>query len=213
MKILRITLKVLLAFCLLAGVFAFTYWYKATHKTGISAKAIPASSPLYLKLQSKANAAKKFVAAKKFNTQICFLIDMSVSSGKNRFFIYDLQNDSIINSGLVTHGRCNESWLAGRQYSNQVGSGCTSQGKYKIGNTYKGKFGLAYKLYGLDSTNSNAFSRYVVLHSHTCVPENEVDPYPICQSDGCPTLSPGFLKTVSKYIDASAKPVLLWIYE
>jgi hypothetical protein len=172
----------------------------------------PASAVL-LKMQSKANAAKKFAAVKNFNTQICFLVDMSVSSGRNRFFVYDLKKDNVINSGLVTHGRCNELWLSGRRYSNQVGSGCTSPGKYKIGKPYRGRFGLAYKLYGLDSTNSNAFERYVVLHSMECVPEKEIEPLPICQSDGCPTLSPGFLKTVSKFIDASPKPILLWIYE
>jgi len=159
-----------------------------------------------LKLQSKAAIAKKFVAANKFNTQICFLVDMSVSSGKNRFFIYDLQKDRVLGSGLVTNGRYG-------RYSNEVNSYCTSQGKYKIGKPYKGVFGLAYKLYGLDSTNSNAFKRYVVLHSMECVPEKEKGSPYICESNGCPALSPGFLKTVSKYIDASPKPVLLWIYE
>lgn len=160
----------------------------------------------FVKMQSKASAARKFAAAKKFNTQICFLIDMSVSSGKRRFFIYDLQHDCIISSGLVTNGR------RGR-YSNEIGSNCTSTGKYKIGKPYRGVFGLAYKLYGLEATNSNAFARFVVLHSMECVPDVEVGPLPICESNGCPALSAAFLKTVSKYIDASPKPVLLWIYE
>lgn len=215
MKLLRITITVLLALLCLAALTAFTYWYKATHKTTANSSAIlnATASPLFIKTQAKAALAKNFVVSKKYNNRICFLIDMSVSSGKDRFFIYDLQHDSIISSGLVTHGRCNESWLNGRKYSNKVGSGCTSPGKYKIGKPYSGRFGLAYKLYGLDSTNSNAFKRYVVLHSHECVPENEVEPMPICQSDGCPTVSPGFLKTSSKYIDASGKPVLLWVYD
>jgi hypothetical protein len=216
MKPLRIITIALLAICCLLALTAFTYWYKATHKTtrpAGSEKLSPSASGVFAKMQLKAVAARKFTALKKYNTRICFLVDMSISSGKNRFFIYDLKNDSIIGGGLVTHGRCNESWLAGRKYSNEVGSGCTSPGRYKIGNPYNGRFGLAYKLHGLDSTNSNAFKRYVVLHAHECVPENEVEPMPICQSDGCPTLSPGFLETVAKYIDASEKPVLLWIYD
>lgn len=149
----------------------------------------------------------------KFNNNICFMIDMNIASGKNRFFVYDIKKDSIVDAGLVTHGRCNSNWLEGRKYSNTVGSGCTSLGKYKIGNAYNGRFGLAYKLHGLDSTNSNAFNRYVVLHSHECVPGNEVDPYPICQSDGCPTVSPSFLKELSKVIDQSKKPVMLYIFD
>ena len=118
-----------------------------------------------------------------------------------------------MNAGLVTHGRCNKSWLNGRQYGNEVGCGCTSLGKYKVGVSYKGKFGLAYKLHGLDSTNNNAFRRYVVLHSHECVPEQEVDPAPICQSDGCPTVSLSFLTELAKQLDKSGKPVLLWVFE
>ena len=137
---------------------------------------------------------------------------MSLPSGDNRFFVYDLKKDTIKNSGVVTHGNCNQYWLEGRKYSNEQGSGCTSLGKYKIGYSYKGRFGLAYKLYGLDKTNSNAFNRFVVLHSHSCVPEIEVKDE-ICQSNGCPTVSPGYLQQLKPIIDKSSKPVLLWIYE
>ncbi len=103
----------------------------------------------------------------------------------------------MLSSSLVAHGRCNETWLKGRKYGNDEGCGCSSLGKYKIGNPYHGRFGLAYKLHGLDATNNNAFKRYVVLHSHECVPNNEVAPYPICQSDGCPTVSAAFLKQLA----------------
>ena len=77
---------------------------------------------------------------------ICFLLDMSLPSGQNRFFVYDLKKDTLQNSGLVTHGRCNQYWLEGRKYGNTVGCGCTSLGKYKIGYSYNGRFGLAYQV-------------------------------------------------------------------
>jgi hypothetical protein len=137
---------------------------------------------------------------------------MSLPSGQNRFFAFDLRGDSVINAGLVTHGRCNEWWLEGRKYGNTPGCGCTSLGRYKIGNRYQGKFGLAFKLYGLDSTNDKAFERFVVLHSHRCVPE-EVIPGDICQSDGCPTVSPGLLNKLNLIITKSRQPLLLWIYD
>lgn len=164
------------------------------------------------KLKSKALAAKSYVAKNGFNTTLVFLIDMNISSGNERFFVYHLQKDSVVQSGLVTHGRCNEWWLEGRRYSNVVGSGCSSLGKYRIGHSYSGKFGLAYKLHGLESSNNNAFERYVVLHAHACVPDENVEDE-ICQSDGCPTVSPGFLKTIQPMLDHSAKPVMLWIYD
>ena len=163
-------------------------------------------------LKLKTTEAKKFVQLNKYNTQICFLIDMSLPAGQNRFFVYDFQKDTVRNAGVVTHGNCNQYWLEGRKYDNKPGCGCTSLGKYKVGYSYRGKFGLAYKLYGLDKTNSNAFDRFVVLHSHACVPETEIKD-DICQSNGCPTVAPGFLQQLKPIIDQSPHPVLLWIYE
>lgn len=172
--------------------------------------------PAYLrsleKLKEKAQTARKYVAQKGYNQQTAFFIEMGLASGANRFFIYDLQRDSIMGKGLVTHGNCFEYWLDGRRYSNVVGSGCTSLGRYKIGIPYTGKWGYSYKLHGLDSTNSNAYERTVVLHSHSCVPESETTDE-ICQSNGCTTVAPGFLNRLKGIINGSKKPMLLWIYE
>ncbi len=164
------------------------------------------------KLKQKVAAARLFIQQKGYNNKVCFFIDMSLPSGQNRFFIYDLENDSIISKGLVAHGNCYNYWLEGRKYSNTMGSGCTSLGKYRVGYPYTGKFGYSYKLYGLDSSNSHAFERTVVLHAHTCVPEKEVNDE-ICQSNGCPMVSTGFLNRLKSIINQSGKPILLWIYD
>ncbi|HTD93349.1 MAG TPA: murein L,D-transpeptidase catalytic domain family protein [Chitinophagaceae bacterium] len=167
---------------------------------------------VYDKMRLKADEARTFIARKGYDKGICFLVDMSLPSGTNRFFVYDLNNDTLVSSGLVAHGRCNQNWLEGRKYGNTVGCGCTSLGKYKIGHSYSGRFGLAFKLYGLDKTNDKAFDRFVVLHSYDCVPPNE-QPGEICQSDGCPMVSPGFLQHLKPVIEGRERPVLLWIYE
>src|ERR1051325_7089426 len=167
--------------------------------------------PALEKLKLKANEAKMFIRKNGFNDRVCFFVDISLYSGQSRFFVYDLQRDTLLNAGLVTHGRCNNNWLEGRKYSNEPGCGCTSLGKYKIGNSYNGKFGLAFKLLGLEQTNNNAFKRAVVLHAHECVPETEVR-NEICQSKGCPTVAPGFLLQLRPIIVQSKKPVLLWIF-
>ncbi len=166
----------------------------------------------YRKLEQKAAIARQFVNQKGFNESICFLIDMSLPSGENRFFIYNLKKDTLQNAGLVAHGNCFEYWLEGRKFSNKVGSGCTSLGKYRVGYSYTGKFGLSYKLYGLETTDNNAFERTVVLHAHSCIPETEVKDE-ICQSNGCPMVSPGLLQQLKSIINTSKKPLLLWIYE
>lgn len=173
---------------------------------------IIAAPKTVLKIEAKASEAKAFVKKNKYNTEICFLLDLNLPSNQKRFFIYDLKKNSTINSGLVTHGNCNERWLEGRRYGNTVGCGCSSTGKYKIGTAYYGRFGLAFKLHGLEATNNKAMERYVVLHSHSCVPETEVGS-DICQSNGCPTVSPKFLKEIEPLIKGSRKPILLWILE
>lgn len=206
--------RFLILFFLLASIFliATAFWYLSKQHVKADVHS-PTNTVAIQRLAKHANQAKSYARKMGFNEDLCMLIDMSFESGKNRFFVYKMRKDSVIDNGLVTHGRCNEVWLKGRRYGNTIGCGCTSVGKYKIGHSYKGRFGLAYKLMGLDSTNSNAYSRFVVLHSHECVPEKEVDPLPICQSDGCPTVSKQFLKRLSVLIDHSPKPILLWIYD
>jgi hypothetical protein len=163
------------------------------------------------RIKSYASDAKDFCYANGCNTKLFFLIDMSVHSGRKRFFVYDMRADSVLCSSMVAHGACGHSFLNEAQFSNQPGSGCTSIGKYKIGAKYNGRFGIAYKLYGLDSSDSNAYERCVVLHSYYEVPDDETFPDPICNSLGCPMVSPNFLSRLEIKIDASSKPILLWI--
>lgn len=187
-------------------------WPRSGHSSASATSPYPSTDVTFKKARGKAREALTYARQKQFNTRVCFLVDMSIESGQNRFFVYDLIRDTLQNAGLVTHGRCNEDWLEGRKYGNTVGCGCSSLGKYKIGISYQGRFGLAFKLHGLEKTNDKAFARFVVLHSHSCVPETEVTEE-ICQSDGCPTVSPGFLQQLKPIIQESRKPVLLWIYE
>jgi hypothetical protein len=206
---------------LIAGVTALAYffWNKPTIRGAINKK-LPAADVtdagtsnhryVLLKLQEKSEAVKIFAENNHYNTDVCFMIDMSIESGRQRFFVYNLQKDSVELSGLVAHGQ--GSSRSEIEFSNEPGSYCTSLGKYKIGEAYNGSFGLAYKLHGLDKTNSKALERFVVLHAHECVPNEEVAPLGICQSQGCPTVSPEFLQKLAKYINASSKPMLLTIY-
>lgn len=165
------------------------------------------------RLKQQAAAVKAYTKANHFNTEYCFLVDMSIPSGKKRFFVYNLKKDSVENSSLVAHGWGSETPDSDKlQFSNTPNSSQTSLGKYKIGYSYNGTFGLAYKLYGLDNTNSKAFERAIVLHSLSYVPDSETYPDNICNSAGCPMVSPSFLAVLSRYIKSSQKPVLLWIY-
>ena len=156
---------------------------------------------------------KSYIAKnKEYNDQVAFLIDMKIHSGRNRFFVYDLQSDSITDKGLVAHGSGSDTNIVGKlKFSNVNNSLCTALGKYSIGNSYNGQFGKAYKMYGLDSTNDNAFLRNIVLHKYKDVPYQE-QIHAICNSYGCPMVNEKFYNRLEKIIDGSDKKILLYIY-
>jgi hypothetical protein len=146
-----------------------------------------------------------------FNEHTAIIADLSLHSGLPRMLVLDLASGKITDSGMVAHGSGGNSYAEEARFSNEPNSYCSSLGKYKIGAAYTGRFGLAFKLHGLETSNNNAFRRAVVLHGHDCVPEASNFPDMICNSLGCPTVSPSFLKRLEKMLRASAKPMLLWI--
>ena len=216
---MKFLLKFIATVLLLAASFsalAYFFWYKPKFSSTAAKSTFKISKEadnrkVLLRVKQKADDLAVYAKAHGYNTEYCFMADMRIESGKNRFFVYNIKKDSIEMAGLVAHG-CGRTNSEEIQFSNAANSLCTSLGKYKIGGSYMGKFGLAFKLYGLDATNDNAFNRAVVLHAHSCVPNEETAPIPICQSWGCPTVAPAFLTTLKTYLDHSEKPVLLYVY-
>ena len=165
------------------------------------------------RFSSQVNEVKKLIKKdSKYNQDIVFLIDMKIPSGKNRFFVYDLKTNKIIDQGLVAHGSGSETTTKGKlKFSNVPNSLSTSLGRYSIGNSYVGKFGKAYRLHGLDTTNSNAFKRDIVFHYYYDVPYKEKDGY-ICNSFGCPMVNKKYFERIAKIIDKSESDILMSIY-
>ena len=148
-----------------------------------------------------------------YSTQYCFLVDMSIPSGKKRFFVYDLETNSVVYSGLCAHGSCNTQFLDRARFSNATNCGCSSLGKYKVGEFYRGKYGKSFRLYGLDNSNSNAYKRAIVIHGYDCVPDKEIYPMVLCNSLGCVMVSYNFFDKLSRLIEKSDKPIVLWMYQ
>lgn len=183
-----------------------------------NSKAVVALSPeAEHHLREKVRAGKEFCANNGYSMNYCFLVDFSIHSGKNRFFVWDFKGDSVKYSSLCAHGYGKNSTTSEPVYSNVEGSYCSSLGKYKVGIRSYSKWGINvhYKLHGLEATNSNAFKRIIVLHSYTPMPESEVYPMhlPLGISQGCPVISDGVMKKVDTLLKAEKKPVLLWIYD
>ncbi|QSW88899.1 MULTISPECIES: murein L,D-transpeptidase catalytic domain-containing protein [Flavobacterium] len=166
------------------------------------------------RLNDHVNEIKTFAASNhKFNSKIAFLVDMKIKSGRNRFFVYDLEHDQILDQGLVAHGSGSETNIKGDilQFSNTPESNCTSLGKYAIEGSYKGVFGKAFRLAGLDQSNCNAMKRAIVLHHYKEVPYEEQGYY-IINSHGCPMVNEVFFKRLEKIIDSSKSKILLSVY-
>jgi len=165
------------------------------------------------RFNSQLNEVKEVIdAGSQYNKKIAFLVDMRIKSGKNRFFVYDLVNNKILDQGLVAHGSGSETGIGGQlKFSNEPNSNCTALGRYSIEKCYKGIFGKAYRLSGLDETNSNALKRAIVLHHYSAVPEQEQEYY-ISRSHGCPMVNEQFFKRIEKLIDSSKSKIVLNIY-
>ena len=165
-----------------------------------------------LSLDERLDDIYGFAEENGYATNICFLVDFSIKSGKKRFFVYDLEKGSVMLSGLVAHGSCFTQFLPQVKFSNAPDCGCSSSGRYKVGGSYKGEWGKSFRLYGLDKSNSNAFKRGIVIHAHDAVPDEEISPRVLSNSYGCPMVSHAFFKDLSEIIETSEKPILLWIY-
>lgn len=163
-------------------------------------------------LNQLAGKINEYAVMNGYSTKICFLVDMSLSSGRNRFFVYDFEKKSIISAALVAHGCCNKSFMSHPKFSNAPDCGCTSVGKYKVGEFFHGTYGKSFRLYGMDNSNSNAFRRGVVIHGHDCVPDGEIYPRVLCNSFGCVMVSNNFFDKLSGIIRKSDKPIVLWVY-
>lgn len=164
--------------------------------------------------------AKAFCKKEKFNEDYYFLVDLSVHSGKNRFYIYDFKTGKISDEKLVTHGSCdagqvNDTKWEKVKFSNKDNSHCSSKGKYKIGKRDSSTWGIKIKywLHGLEETNSNAVDRIIVLHSWSAISNTEIFPKYTPLSWGCPAVSDDFMKVLDKKLQKTEKPVLLWIID
>lgn len=150
------------------------------------------------------------------NTDIIAFCDFSIHSGKKRFIIYDTHKKKIVFSSLCAQGKGYDN-ISKSQFSNRVGSYCSSLGFYQIGYYHKMRIGCgSYILKGLSNTNSNALKRGILIHPYFTVSDLPVYPFPTSKSasKGCFVLSPIKFYLLKKLIRKHRnKPILLYAYK
>jgi len=204
----------LIAICITVVIFILVVFIINTsikHNTPVT--------PALINLKNISSEALEFCEENNFNTDFYILINMNIHSGKERLFVYNFNNDSIVSSGLCSHGCGTASWSSDETkespvFSNVVNSHCTSEGKYKIGDRGYSNWGINvnYKLHGLENTNDKAFERLIVFHSWDEMPNYEVFPNGAPEGQGCPAVSNELMLEIDDLLQSSSKPVLLWIY-
>ncbi len=99
------------------------------------------------------------------NHDVIGIADFSLPSSTPRFHLVNLANGNVT-THLVAHGRGSDpehtGWL--QRFSNEPHSNATSAGAYRTDEAYGGAHGRSMRLDGLDSSNSNAAARGIVIH-------------------------------------------------
>lgn len=163
-------------------------------------------------LRTRAQELRQYATANQYNQRLAIMVDYSIPSGAHRLFVWDLQNDKLLYSCLVAHGRGRaQDKFAPVRFSNENGSYLSSLGRCRIAERYYGSYGLAYRLDGLDSTNSNVRKRCIVLHAYKTVPSIQIFPFRIVHSQGCVMVSRKDMARIDELI-RDEQDVLLLTY-
>jgi hypothetical protein len=130
------------------------------------------------------------------NRDYVTIIDFDLPSTQKRMYVIDMKTGEV-ESYLTAHGK-NSGFLYARAFSNDDNSDMSSLGLYATGPEYVGKHGPSMRLFGLESTNSNAYAREIVMHaadyvSPDWVAKHEVDGvHYLGRSWGCPAVETEF---------------------
>lgn len=132
------------------------------------------------------------------NQRALTVIDYSLHSSKKRFFLINTSTGEVW-ATYTAHGKgsdANHDGYADR-FSNTSGSNATSLGPYVTDYTYQGEHGYSLNLKGLSSTNSNAYSRRIVIHGADYVVDEARRQG---RSQGCPALAMKYSKKVINFV-------------
>jgi len=154
--------------------------------------------------QTQINHVKNYAKSGNYSENFAILVDFSKPSNLYRMYVVDLKQEVILDDykALVAHGSgCGQKNGIPMEFSNVSGSNCSSVGMAVIGKRDYSNWGLNFKYWvkGLESTNSNMVKRVVVMHSYGGIPDSEFI-LPILQSEGCFTISNGYLKKLDELI-------------
>lgn len=163
------------------------------------------------RVTKRANELLAFCKREGYNTSIALFVDLSLHSGRNRFVVWDFEQEKPLLICPVSHGSGSQKPHKRSAYartSNEDGSHLSSQGRALVAERYEGRYGIAYRLDGLDDSNSNLRPRCVVLHGWEHTTSFPIYPIPTVGSFGCPVLSTKMMARVDALLVKERRVVL-----
>ena len=125
--------------------------------------------------------------------------------------VWDFESQRAILACPVSHGSGSSKSHQRSAYaslSNEDGSHLSSLGRALVAERYEGRYGIAYRLDGLDASNSNLRPRCVVLHGWEHTTSFPIFPLATVGSFGCPVLSRKMMAKVDSLIRDESTVVL-----
>lgn len=158
--------------------------------------------------------------AKRYNadTRYLLIVDYSIPSNNDRFFLWDTEADGIVEKFWCAHGFGGGSTDKKPVFSNQLGSNCSSLGWFLVEKSVGVSPKWHYRYHavdGLDDCNSNARRRQLLIHPWPSVNRDKeaqiAEPMSLDgRSAGCFTMGEDEYATVDRYIKSRAKRMLLY---
>lgn len=166
---------------------------------------------LQKRIKGRAEALEALCKREGYNTDIAIFIDLARHSGRRRFVVWSFAEQRAILCCPVSHGSgspMSHQRSAYARTSNEDGSHLSSLGRALIAERYEGRYGTAYRLDGLDATNSNLRSRSVVLHGWEHTTSYPIWPRATVGSFGCPVLSRRMMQRVDELLQQEQRVVI-----
>ena len=136
------------------------------------------------------------------------MVDFAKASAQERLYVYDLKEKDYVYSGVVQHGLGGKSTARRPEFSNVIGSRCSSLGLYRVAeyshiNRIKAFKIPCFRLDGLSSTNSNARARGLLIHTSVTASSLPFEIWGLSlpltrESEGCFAVSRHTMKTISE---------------
>ena len=143
-------------------------------------QSVPANRLVQYKLANHPNGNPRYWA----------IVDFNQPSTDKRFYLFDTKAETVT-PYFVAHGHGNgeadtQNQLYAKVFSNEKGSNCSSLGIYKCLAPYVGHHGNSLQIEGLETTDSNAKTRRVVLHKADYVSAEYLQTHDyLGRSEGC----------------------------